>query len=406
MSRCFDEYHEDWSQLKQVIAHGEAYVVDAGFEFARDRALLYEKFPQYESEAPIEEDRLWSSKCGSTVGELGFRRLERIVRRACQGPGRCPGRRDTDRSPRRPALARARRSRAARSAGCGSRLADLRCLPLAPAAAVAAALVGHRVPAAGEDGPAGSDRRDRRSAAGFDEVVSTQLELATASQIGTGLVGLIGIIYAASGFVARVRHALGAVFRSRKTGLVVGRVSGALIGVPVVVLLVAFASAAAWVTGLRLEGVLGVTVEFAAFLALAAFGAGTWALVYRLLTPSPGPTLREHLPGAAAFTVGFLVLERFGAVYVAGVVTQHGALRCDRCGFRAAGVHLRGDVAVPARGRGLDPPAPRRAGRHEWWCMKSSISSTCRICSSTSFAWCPPGYRCTSTSRPEPAGRA
>jgi uncharacterized BrkB/YihY/UPF0761 family membrane protein len=59
---------------------------------------------------------------------------------------------------------------------------------------------------------------------------------------------------------------------------------------------------------------------------LGAFGAGTWALVYRLLTPSPGPTIREHLTGAAVFTVGFLVLERFGAVYVAGVVTRSTAL--------------------------------------------------------------------------------
>jgi membrane protein len=161
---------------------------------------------------------------------------------------------------------------------------------------------------------------------GFDEVVSTQLELTTASQIGTGVVGLLGIIYAASGFVARVRHALGVIFNSRMTGLVVGRLSGAVIGVPVVVLLVAFATAAAWVTGLRLEGVVGVTVELAAFIALGAFGAGTWAVVYRLLTPSPGPTIREHLPGAAVFTVGFLVLERFGAVYVAGVVTRSTAL--------------------------------------------------------------------------------
>ena len=65
----FDEYHEDWSQLKQVIAHGEAYVVDAGFEFERDRALLYEKFPQYESEAPIEEG-------SSVVVEV---RVDRVV---------------------------------------------------------------------------------------------------------------------------------------------------------------------------------------------------------------------------------------------------------------------------------------------------------------------------------------
>jgi len=50
----FDEYHEDWSKLVQVIVHGEAYLLDAGFEFDRDRTLLYEKFPQYEAEAPIE----------------------------------------------------------------------------------------------------------------------------------------------------------------------------------------------------------------------------------------------------------------------------------------------------------------------------------------------------------------
>jgi nitroimidazol reductase NimA-like FMN-containing flavoprotein (pyridoxamine 5'-phosphate oxidase superfamily) len=52
---CFDEYHEDWSQLVQVVVHGEAYVLDGGFEFERDRTLLYEKFSQYEALAPIEE---------------------------------------------------------------------------------------------------------------------------------------------------------------------------------------------------------------------------------------------------------------------------------------------------------------------------------------------------------------
>ena len=52
---AYDEYHEDWSQLRQVIAHGEAYMLDGGFEFERDRTLLYEKFPQYEREAPIEQ---------------------------------------------------------------------------------------------------------------------------------------------------------------------------------------------------------------------------------------------------------------------------------------------------------------------------------------------------------------
>jgi nitroimidazol reductase NimA-like FMN-containing flavoprotein (pyridoxamine 5'-phosphate oxidase superfamily) len=65
----FDEYHEDWSQLRQVIVHGQGYLVEAGFEFERDRSLLYEKFPQYESEAPIEEG-------SSVIVEV---RVERVV---------------------------------------------------------------------------------------------------------------------------------------------------------------------------------------------------------------------------------------------------------------------------------------------------------------------------------------
>lgn len=161
---------------------------------------------------------------------------------------------------------------------------------------------------------------------GFDDVVSTHLELAASSQIGTGLVGLAGIVYAASGFVARLRHALGVVFRTRRTGLVVGRVSGGLIGVPVVFLLVGFTAAAAWVSGLRFAGAIGVVVEVVAFVGLSVLGTVIWAAVYRLLTPGRGPSLREHLRGAVVFTVGFLVLERFGAAYVAGVVSRSTAL--------------------------------------------------------------------------------
>ena len=37
-----------------MIVFGEAYLVESGPEFERDRNLLYEKFPQYERVAPIE----------------------------------------------------------------------------------------------------------------------------------------------------------------------------------------------------------------------------------------------------------------------------------------------------------------------------------------------------------------
>jgi nitroimidazol reductase NimA-like FMN-containing flavoprotein (pyridoxamine 5'-phosphate oxidase superfamily) len=53
---CVDVYSEDWDTgLAQVIVSGEAYLIEGGAEFERDRALLYEKFPQYERVAPIEE---------------------------------------------------------------------------------------------------------------------------------------------------------------------------------------------------------------------------------------------------------------------------------------------------------------------------------------------------------------
>jgi nitroimidazol reductase NimA-like FMN-containing flavoprotein (pyridoxamine 5'-phosphate oxidase superfamily) len=53
---CVDAYSEDWDDgLAQVIVSGEAYLIDSGPEFERDRGLLYEKFPQYERVSPIEE---------------------------------------------------------------------------------------------------------------------------------------------------------------------------------------------------------------------------------------------------------------------------------------------------------------------------------------------------------------
>jgi len=64
-----DEYHEDWNELKQVLMHGQAYFVQGGPEFDRDRGLLYEKFPQYETMAPIEPE-------GSVIVEI---RVDRVV---------------------------------------------------------------------------------------------------------------------------------------------------------------------------------------------------------------------------------------------------------------------------------------------------------------------------------------
>ena len=47
-----DEYDEDWERLRGVVVFGEATVIDAGFEWERDRDLLYGKYPQYPRASP------------------------------------------------------------------------------------------------------------------------------------------------------------------------------------------------------------------------------------------------------------------------------------------------------------------------------------------------------------------
>ena len=54
VSVCFDAYDEDWSNLRAVVVFGEAYLVESGPEWERGRNLLYEKFPQYPADAPID----------------------------------------------------------------------------------------------------------------------------------------------------------------------------------------------------------------------------------------------------------------------------------------------------------------------------------------------------------------
>ena len=53
----FDEYDEDWSTLRGVSVTGSATIHRDGEVWDRGRDLLYTKFPQYASDAPIERGR-------------------------------------------------------------------------------------------------------------------------------------------------------------------------------------------------------------------------------------------------------------------------------------------------------------------------------------------------------------
>jgi uncharacterized BrkB/YihY/UPF0761 family membrane protein len=161
---------------------------------------------------------------------------------------------------------------------------------------------------------------------GLDQVLHTQFDQATAQQVGIGLAGTVALLWAVSSFVVRVRSALGVVFRTGIPTLMMGRVSGTALGLLIVVGFATYATAAGW----ALSHHLPVVVRIGMYLAIVAVGFGLSAFVYWALTP-PGtdgerPTIREQLPGAAAFLVLGILLEQVGRLYVANVVARSTAL--------------------------------------------------------------------------------
>jgi YihY family inner membrane protein len=162
---------------------------------------------------------------------------------------------------------------------------------------------------------------------GLGELIGSGLRLSSKTVVGAGVFGVVTLVWAASGFAVRLRHALGAVFRTELLGLVTGRLGAALRGVPVLLLLVAYTAAISWATTTDVAGLAGVAVDALAYLALLVAGVIVWTTVYLWMTPgTSAPSFGDHVVGGTAFTIAFLVLERFGAAYVESVVARSRAL--------------------------------------------------------------------------------
>jgi uncharacterized BrkB/YihY/UPF0761 family membrane protein len=149
---------------------------------------------------------------------------------------------------------------------------------------------------------------------------------AITGKLSFGIVGLVGLLWSASGLAARLRHALGLIFGTARAGLWTGRVVGALIGLFVVVSLAGVAVLAGlqtWVDGPWSNGFLvGLGFQLAILLGQFAFVL----LTYRVLTPGEGPGLRDHVLGAVVFIVGFEILLVAGDIYFAALVSKSSAL--------------------------------------------------------------------------------
>ena len=154
---------------------------------------------------------------------------------------------------------------------------------------------------------------------GLGSVVTAQVQAAVDGRVTLGVIGILGLLWSASGFASRLRHALGVIFRTEWAGLLTGRLRGTVIGF----LMVAAFVALAIFTGLEawLESTHRATI--ASLFQFGAFAIGGFVLflvTYRLLTPGKGISLRDHVPGAATFTVAWLALTAVGGLVFARLI--------------------------------------------------------------------------------------
>jgi membrane protein len=156
---------------------------------------------------------------------------------------------------------------------------------------------------------------------GLSSVVTAQVQAAVEGRVTLGVVGLIGLLWTASGFASRLRHALGVIFRTQWVGLLTGRIRGTVIGLLMVAAFVALAA----FTAIEAELQAGHRALFVTLFQSVAFAVGGFVLflfTYRLLTPGKGITLRDHLPGAVAFTIAWLALTAIGGLVFAELIQK------------------------------------------------------------------------------------
>lgn len=160
---------------------------------------------------------------------------------------------------------------------------------------------------------------------GLGSVVTEQVQATVNGRVTLGVVGVLGLLWSASGFASRLRHALGVIFRTEWVGLLTGRIRGTVIGVLMVAAFVALALFAG--VEARLEATHRAT-SAGLFQAIAfAFGGFVLFLAtYRLLTPGKDLGFRDHLPGAVAFTIAWLALTAAGGLVFTKLIQNSTAL--------------------------------------------------------------------------------
>ncbi|MEX2274053.1 MAG: YihY/virulence factor BrkB family protein [Actinomycetota bacterium] len=161
---------------------------------------------------------------------------------------------------------------------------------------------------------------------GLETLVGRNLEVLVRSRTSVGMIGLISLLWAATGGIGALQRALGAIFRVPDPGFFHARIDV----FPAIAILGVLALATIGVTSaimaVRVGGVLWLPVRILTLFAAGSVACGTFTLGYFLLTPERKLPLRAHLPGGALGAVAWIGLTLAGSWYTSHVVLRSSAL--------------------------------------------------------------------------------
>jgi uncharacterized BrkB/YihY/UPF0761 family membrane protein len=165
---------------------------------------------------------------------------------------------------------------------------------------------------------------------GLESVAGAWIDSVVDGRTVLGLLAVPTVLYTGLGVVARARVALGDVFGAPVSGLLRARAQGLTRLVPLGVAFLVLVSAVGLVSSLSYGGRLPLLSEVLVLSGLSVLAVGWAGLTFRLLSPDGSIGIREHWPGALAYGISFVLIQRVGALLVpligSGDVALYGAL--------------------------------------------------------------------------------
>jgi len=159
---------------------------------------------------------------------------------------------------------------------------------------------------------------------GLTQLVAGQAQTIVDGRFTAGIVGLAGLVWAASALSNRARRALGVIFEHQETAITSRFVA---VGDTFVLsaLLLAGVTVAGAVANLAHDHTGGWPGLVVADVGVFAMLAGFFLFSYRLLAPGR-QAIRDLVPGAVVCALGWTILQGIGSWFVARQVAQWSAL--------------------------------------------------------------------------------